>query len=107
MVANIAYHAPTKGIGADESLAISAQNTFTPWVALLGDFNLSISGTWVGTVTIQRSFDGGTTALDVENYIANAEDRGSEPRGQGYVLYRAGFKTGAYTSGTANVRINQ
>lgn len=107
MSANMHYKEPIKGYGATEFLAISAQNIFTPWVALLGEFNLSISGTWVGTVTIQRSFDGGVTALDVEQYIANAEDAGYEPRGEGGTLYRVGFKTGDYTSGTANVRINQ
>lgn len=104
---NITYREPIKGVGADVSLAISAQNTFTPWVALLGEFNLSISGTWAGTVTIQRTFDGGTTVLDVNTYTANIEDRGSEPHGHGYTLYRVGIKTGQYTSGTANVRLNQ
>lgn len=27
----------------------------------LGGFNLTLSGTWVGTVALERSFDGGTT----------------------------------------------
>ena len=105
MSGNLFYRWATKGSGADEQLAISAQNTFTPWVELLGPFSLSIRGTWVGTVTIQRSFDGGTTPLDVQNYTANIEDTGSEPRGS--TVYRVGFKTGNYTSGTANVRLGQ
>ena len=107
MTANMHYKEPIKGYGATETMAISAQNTFTDWVALLGEFNLSISGTWVGTVTIQRSFDGGTTALDVNAYTTNIEDRGYEPRGEGGTVYRVGIKTGDYTSGTAKVRINQ
>ena len=42
------------------SASIGAQNTFTPPVFILGDFNFSLSGTWAGTVFIQRSFDGGS-----------------------------------------------
>ena len=105
MTGNIHYKQLERGYGADETRAISAQNTFTTAVALFGPFSLSISGTWVGTVTIQRSFDSGTTWLDVQNYTANFEDTGNEPRRT--TLYRVGFKTGGYTSGTANVRIGQ
>ena len=85
--------------------SIAAQNTFTSSVQLLGEFNLSISGSWAGTVTLQRSFDGGTTWLDVATYSANVETAGDEPEKN--VLYRAGIKTGEYTSGTAVIRISQ
>ena len=105
MAANSYFRIPIKGTGADEALAISAGNTFTPWLKLSGAFSLSISGTWAGTVTIQRSFDGGTTPLDVQTYTANIEDTGSEPRED--TVYRVGIKTGNYTSGTANVRLGQ
>lgn len=87
------------------SASIGAQNTFTPPVFILGDFNFSLSGTWVGTVFIQRSFDGGTTWLDVTSYTANIQDTGFEPETR--ALYRAGIKTGGYTSGTAVMRISQ
>ena len=88
-----------------ETVSLSAQNTFTDPLPLFGDFNLSLSGTWVGTVTLQRTFDEGTTWLDVADYTANIEDRGFEP--ESGVQYRAGFKTGEYTSGTAVVRLSQ
>lgn len=68
-------------------------------------FNLSISGTWVGTLTLQRSFDAGTTFMDVENFTANQENWDQEI--ESGVLYRIGFKTGNYTSGTALVRISK
>jgi len=67
-------------------------------------FNLSISGTWAGTVTLQRSFDG-QTWQDVETFTANAERVGDDPEKN--INYRVGFKTGEYTSGTASVRISQ
>ena len=87
------------------SVSLTAQNTYTPAVYLLGTFNFSLSGTWVGTVTIQRSFDRGTTWQDVASYTSNIEDAGTEP--EGGVLYRAGPKTGGYTSGTMVVRLSQ
>ena len=87
------------------SASIGAQNTFSTPVEILGDFNFSLSGTWVGIVFIQRSFDAGTTWLDVANYTANIEDTGTETETR--TLYRAGIKTGGYTSGTAVVRISQ
>lgn len=86
--------------------AITAQNTFTLPVAItksMGDaFNVSIWGTFVATVTLQRSFDSGTTWLDVVTYSSPIEDIGTEPEG---ALYRIGVKTGAFTSGTVNVRL--
>lgn len=39
------------------------------------------------------------------NYTANIEDTGTETETR--TLYRAGIKTGGYTSGTAVVRISQ
>jgi len=85
--------------------SISAQNTFATAVAIAGAFNFSLSGTWAGTVTLQRSFDAGATWLDVQSYTANIEDRGHEA--DSGVTYRFGIKTGNYTSGTAVGRISQ
>lgn len=84
---------------------LTAQNTYTPAISVFGHFNFSLSGTWAGTVTIQRSFDSGASWLDVAAYTANTQDRGLEPELN--TLYRAGFKSGEYTSGTAVVRLSQ
>jgi len=84
---------------------LTAQDTYTPAISVFGAFNFSASGTWAGTVTIQRSFDSGATWQDVETYTANIEVPGSEPELN--VVYRAGFKAGEYTSGTAVVRLSQ
>ena len=64
-------------------------------------FNFSISGTFVGTVAIQRLFSG-STWLDVKTYTAPAEEIGTEPEND--VLYR--LKMIASTSGTAVVRLS-
>ena len=41
--------------------SISGEGIFTDQVELKGYFNLSLSGTWNGVLTIQRSFDYGDT----------------------------------------------
>ena len=86
------------------SASLTAQNTFTDAVKLWGDFTLSISGTFVATVTVQRSHDNGVTWRDVDDFTTETEENGFEPE---YVKYRAGVKTGNYTSGTVTVRIGQ
>lgn len=84
---------------------IIAQNTFSDAIPLGGMFNVSISGTFVATVTLQRSFGGGSTWLDVKAYTVPAEEVGSEP--EATVMYRIGVKTGDFTSGTVEVRISR
>ena len=85
--------------------SIDNENLFTDAVEIVSYFNISISGTWDGTVTVQRSFDGGSTWYDVATWTANTEEYGLEPeRG---VQYRVGIKAGEYGSGTANVRLSQ
>ena len=81
---------------------LSAQNTFTDAVHIIGDFNLSVSGTFVGTVTVQRSTDG-ITWHDVNAFTAPFEGVGYDPMKN---YYRAGIKTGDYTSGSAVVLLN-
>ncbi|MEE9458262.1 MAG: hypothetical protein V3V84_00700 [Candidatus Bathyarchaeia archaeon] len=108
------YHFPgTKGVVES---TISAQNTFTPSLETRGMFNFSVSGTFVGTITIQRSFDlvdsngvwipdNSKTWHDLETYTSPAEDIGIQPEEQ--LVVRAGIKTGDYTSGSATLRISR
>ena len=84
---------------------VTAENQFCDAAELVGYFNISISGTWSGTVTAQRSFDDGSTWLDVSKWTENTEEYGFEPeRG---VQYRVGIKTGEYDSGTVILRLSQ
>lgn len=109
------------GIASAESVtqAITAENTFTTAIAPanedynkdkgrsdLGFLNLSVSGSsWTATVTLQRSFDSGSTWLDVDTFAENTEKFlvDYEPG----VLYRIGVATGGYTSGTVTVRLSR
>ena len=99
--------------GKSVEKSIIAQNTFTDWItpksSLYEDMetahflNLSIAGTWVGTVTLQRRFHVADTPRDVEAFTENAEESLFDH--EAGVEYRLGIKTGNFTSGTCNVRL--
>lgn len=84
---------------------LTGENTFTDPCGVVGYFNISISGEWIGTVTVQRSFDLGSTWRDVASWTTKAEEYGFEP--EHGVQYRAGVKTGEWSSGSVTVRISQ
>ena len=47
----------------------------TPWLGVQGGgfFDVSVSGTWVGTVTLERRTPPAGAAISVETYTANSE----------------------------------
>lgn len=87
--------------------SIAAQNTFGATIRVTGvgtgrAFSLAISGVWAGTITLQRSLESDTTGFtDVESYTANGPVLANDGLDNSIIWYRLGFKTGAYTSGTA------
>jgi len=96
LLAALLFAAPAMADGVTKT--ITAQNTYSDSWSVQGRFNISISGTWVGTVTVQRSFDNGSTWHDVATYTANTQTTGNEPSAK--VLWRIGIKTGEFTSGS-------
>ena len=89
----------------EQKATLTAQNTFTEWAQIKGEADLSISGVSDSTVTVQRTFDGGTTIKDIESFTADTEKliTGSVSG----VLYRVGIKTGDYGTDTVLVEISQ
>ena len=87
---------------ANVTADITAQNTFTDKIQVVGHFNLSISGTWAATVTVQRSWNN-SDWFDVDTFTGNYEGVGFDAE---EVYYRAGVKTGDFTSGTVVLRIS-
>lgn len=86
---------------------ISAADTWTDPVHIIGDFNLSIvastSPAFSGTVTAQRSSDG-TNWRDVDTWVSvSAEEVGYDPM---KMYYRAGIKAGQYTAGSVAITLN-
>lgn len=79
-------------------------NTATDWVDARGSrlVDVSVYGGTTSTVTLQRSFDGGTTPLDVDSYSADTE---VTARNAGACKMRLICKTGDYVDG-ATLRIS-
>ena len=93
---------------------LSASDTFTDTIRVTGvgdnrKFFVVITGTWAGTITLQRSFDEGASWEDVETYTANTNPTASpsinDSLDNQIILYRIGFDTDDYTSGVAVVSL--
>ena len=88
---------------------ITAQNTWTDTI-LSVDRNdqllIEMKGTWVATVTLQRSSDEGDNWIDVYQHTANAAVSLTEEVSDD-VWYRLGVKTGDYTSGTVKATLGK
>ena len=91
----------TVNVDRSESFTGTANGT---GVMLEKHFNLSVSGTFVGTVAIQRSYTGKTgTYHTIKAYTVPIEETGIEP--EGGVYYRMACT--AFTSGTIVTRLGQ
>lgn len=80
---------------------LTGANQFTDSIRVIGPFSLSISGTFTATVTVQRSQDN-VSFQDVDTFTSAIETVGHEAV---LYYYRAGIKSGEYTSGTATVAL--
>jgi hypothetical protein len=89
--------------------SLAASNTFSDTIKITGvgtdrDYTVAITGTWVGTLTLQRSAIGSDTGFtDAGTYTINASQTLSDAFDNETIYYRLGFKAGQYTSGTANI----
>ncbi len=96
-------------IAATGTTAATGTNLFIPNAGYgQGRFNLTISGTWVGSFVVERSFDGGSTWFACTNNFAavaptaNGSEVLIEPRPN--TRYRINFTR---TSGTLAFRFDQ
>lgn len=99
----MAWHSPVSG-------TLAATGGGTALTLHAGLYNLTVSGTFVGTWTLQRSNDGGSTWADVTDYtgvvvgstttmntvLIDAEDN-----------IKVRVNCSAYTSGTISYRLAQ
>lgn len=98
-------------VGQLINAALSAGNTFSNPILVTGvgsqrTLPITITGTWVGTLTLQYSVGAPGTWVDVKNYGSNGTDNYADGLDNQTVYYRVGFKTGNYTSGTANIAMS-
>lgn len=91
--------------------ALTGDQQFSDYVKVTGvnadrDYVVKITGTWSGTIRLQRSIGevGGWTSIKA--YTANiAADNINDSLDNSIVYLRIGFELGDYTSGTATVSI--
>ena len=91
-------------MAARATASVTAQNTWSDPITCSGGVmvDVSISGTFVATVTAQFKLESDTTWRDVKTYTAPEEDvLRRANRGN----WRIGVATGDFTSGTATLEI--
>lgn len=86
--------------------SIKTDNTYTdPIEVLEGEtVTLLVNGTWAGKITVQKSYNEGANWADYVYTEYNTAYDITETTDNN-TLYRAGFKSGDRTSGTAEVRL--
>jgi hypothetical protein len=69
-------------------------------------FSIVITGTWVATVTLQRSVGEPGDWTDVTTYTTNQSTTYDDTLDNQIIYYRIGVKTGGFTSGTAVLQLS-
>lgn len=90
------------------SESLGADPLFTDAIRVVGvgatrAFTYQISGTWTGTITLQRSIDEEGSWSDVVSRTSNISTTYDDKLDNVIAYYRLGFKSGAYGSGTADL----
>lgn len=97
-------------VGQLVTLAVSGDDQFTGDIRVTGigasrDFTITLTGTWAGTVTLQRSIGETGAWVDVTTYTANTTATYNDALDNQIIYYRIGIKTGEYTSGTVTCQL--
>jgi hypothetical protein len=85
----------------ERKIHVSGEDVFTSAIRPQGYFNTSVSGEFVGTVRLERSFDGFATAKTMDSFTFSLEDEytDEDPNAE----YRLGVRAGELTSGNVTV----
>lgn len=97
--------------GQNVQTAIGAANLFSGYIRVTGvssgrSFLITLSGTWVGKVTLQRSVSEPGDWTDVKSWTANTSESYDDTLSNQTIYYRLGVKTGDYTSGSVTVAMS-
>ncbi len=99
-------------IGQKVSAALTGEDQFTDddsmrviGVGSTRVFDVDITGTWVATITLQRSISEPGSWVDVNSWTANVDTTHNDGLDNQIAFYRIGIKTGDYTSGTPTVTL--
>ena len=92
--------------------SISGEDQWSDPIRVIGtaaqrEFTYTISGTWSGTVKIQRSAESPGSWVDVAglSFTGNSSSTYRDGLSNQIIYYRIGIKTGGYTSGTVSVSL--
>lgn len=97
--------------GQNVSQSLAQEDTYTDAIRVTGissdrAFTVTITGTWSGTLTLERSYDDPDTGFtSAVTYVANTTTTVNDGADNAIYYYRIGFRPGDYTSGTATVAI--
>lgn len=96
--------------GQTVSTTITAADVFSDPIRVTGigagrTFGITVSNTWDGTVTLQRSVGDVGAWVDVNNYTTNQSTTLSDTLDNQIIYYRIGVKPANYTSGTIDVSL--
>lgn len=97
-------------LGQEVTSAVSAGDNGTNSIKVTGVagariFSIVITGTWVGTVTLQRSADDANWE-DVTTYTTNQSRTYNDSLDNSELFYRLYVKSGDYTSGTIDLKLD-
>ena len=89
---------------------LAAESTYTNDIRVTGVtegrvFNITIAGTWAGTLSLQRSISEPGSWVTVATYTGNTTTTYNDELDNSIAYYRLGFEAAAYTSGTAEVAL--
>lgn len=95
-------------IGQRVQANASTENQFTDPIRITGvgsgrSFFIQRSGTWSGTISLQRSVGAPGDWVNVNTWTANGSLNFNDGFDNQIMYYRIGFATGDYTSGTAEL----
>lgn len=98
----------TRTLAAEDQFCDAIRVTGVYGSGTLNDRNhtIDISGTWVGTISFERSFDAEDSGYHEQGtYTANTSASHSDTLSNSVIWYRLGFRPGNYTSGAATVSL--
>ena len=100
-----------RSVGQTVTAAVTGDGQWSDGIRVVGVdnsriFQITITGTWTATVTLQRSIDDESSWTDVTTYASNqASVDYDDSLDNTIAFYRIGVDTGDFTSGTANVKL--
>lgn len=99
-----------ESIGQKVEGSFSGEDQFTNEIRVTGigasrAFTVTIAGTFVGTLTLQRSVSEPGAWVDITNYTVPVTTSVNDALDNQIIYYRIGIKSGNYTSGTADASL--